>query len=563
MAYVLGIDLGTSYSAAAVGHADGRTEMFQLGLRAAAMPSLVVVRDSGETLVGEAAERRALTEPARTAREFKRRLGDPVPLILGGTPYGPEALLAILLRAVLSQVAQQLGVPPVYVVITHPASYGAYKLDLLRQAARQADLPATSFVSEPVAAAVHYTSLEQVPSGSTIAVYDFGGGTFDATILRKTDEGFDAIGIPEGLERLGGIDFDEAIFRHVVAALSGRGQAVDTEDPAGHAGFARLREECRRAKEALSADTDASIPISLPGIQTEVRVTRAEFEAMIEPRISETIAALERAARSAGVEMDEIDRILLVGGTSRIPRIAERVRGATRRRVVVDAHPKHGVALGAARFGLVELEVVATRSKRDRAASEVTSAAAPVVAEVDGSLSGEPAAPRVAPVAASGPRRVPSSVAAVLGLAVLLVAGMAMLASGLLAGGGNPSAAPSAISVRPTLPAAPTPLPTALQAQTALITGVTLAGDRYQVAFTTTGFVPAVGGHHVHFFWDTVPPQLAGSPATGPYLVHIGGSPFAEMGPATRPNGASAVCIIVANPDHTVVPASGNCVALP
>lgn len=88
MAYVLGIDLGTSYSAAAIGHADGRVEMFQLGQRTAAIPSLVLVRADGEVLVGEAAERRSLTEPARTAREFKRRLGDPVPLILGGTPYG-------------------------------------------------------------------------------------------------------------------------------------------------------------------------------------------------------------------------------------------------------------------------------------------------------------------------------------------------------------------------------------------------------------------------------------------------------------------------------------------
>jgi hypothetical protein len=151
----------------------------------------------------------------------------------------------------------------------------------------------------------------------------------------------------------------------------------------------------------------------------------------------------------------------------------------------------------------------------------------------------------------------------VLGLALVAVAGTTMIASGLLDGSGNPSSAPSAVAARPTLPAAPTPLSTVAQGLAAAVTSVTLAGDRYQVEFSTTGFEPAMGGAHVHFFWDTVPPERAGLPATGPYLVHTGGSPFAELGPATRPEGATAICVIVANPDHTVVPGSGNCVALP
>ncbi len=347
MDYSLGIDLGTTYSAAATAH-DDRVEIFQLGERAATIPSIVVLRADGEVLTGDAAERRSLGEPTRTAREFKRRLGDPTPIILGGTPYGAEALLAHLLRAIVGRVSEQSGGPPAAIVVTHPASYGAYKIDLLEQAIRQADIEHVSLLTEPEAAAVYYAQQERVPVGAAIAVYDFGGGTFDATILRKTEAGFEQLGRPEGMERLGGIDFDEALFRRVMTMVQASGAVVDPNDPATLAAIARLREECRRAKEALSSDTDATISVVLPGLQTEMRLTREEFEEMIRPRITETIGALGRAVKSAGLEFGGIDRILLVGGSSRIPLVAEMVRDATGRPVAVDAHPKHSMALGAA-----------------------------------------------------------------------------------------------------------------------------------------------------------------------------------------------------------------------
>ena len=132
MAYSLGIDLGTTYSAAATAH-DDRVEIFQLGERAATIPSIVVLRADGEVLTGDAAERRSLGEPTRTAREFKRRLGDPTPIILGGTPYGAEALLAHLLAGDRRPGdAPSSASPRDSIVVTHPASYGAYKIDLLR-----------------------------------------------------------------------------------------------------------------------------------------------------------------------------------------------------------------------------------------------------------------------------------------------------------------------------------------------------------------------------------------------------------------------------------------------
>lgn len=349
MDYALGIDIGTTFSAAAISTADA-TEVFSLGARSATIPSVVVVREHGEVLVGEAAERRALSEPARSAREFKRRLGDPTPIFLGGVPYGAESLTAHLLRAIVEQVVERQGGAPSRIALTHPATYRDYKLDLMRLSVGQADIGDVTFVSEPDAAARYYAGQDRLADGDVVAVYDFGGGTFDATVVRKLGSDFELVGTPEGMERIGGIDFDEALLAYVDESLGGLLSALDVEDPATRSALARLRDECRQAKEALSSDTDVSIPVSLPNLNTEVRVTRSGFEALIRPRVGETVEALERAVRSAGLGMDEVARVLLVGGTSHIPLVRQLVREATGRPVALDAHPKHSVSLGAAKF---------------------------------------------------------------------------------------------------------------------------------------------------------------------------------------------------------------------
>jgi len=347
MAYYLGIDLGTTYTAAAA-ERDGVVESLTLGNRTASVPSVVYLRDDGEILVGEAATRRATTDPGRVAREFKRRVGDPTPIILGGTPYAAEMLMARLLRWAVDRVCEQQGEPPKAIALTHPANWGPYKLDLFTQAVRQVDLDAALMLAEPVAAATFYASQRSLAPGSTVAVYDLGGGTFDAAVVRRTAQGFEIIGSPEGMERLGGIDFDEAVFAHVREAIGDALDALDPEEPAAQAAVARLRQECIDAKEALSSDTDVSIPVLLPGLQTEVRLTRSEFEAMIRPAISETIVALRRAIRSAGVKDDDISAVLLVGGSSRIPLVAQMVGAELGRPIAIDAHPKDAISFGAA-----------------------------------------------------------------------------------------------------------------------------------------------------------------------------------------------------------------------
>ncbi len=232
-----------------------------------------------------------------------------------------------------------------------PASWSVFKLDLMRHVARLANLDESAVVllPEPVAAAYHYGASERLAPDSVVAVYDLGGGTFDATVVRRTDGGFTIAGQPEGIERLGGVDFDQAVFAHVARNLDGALDDLDPDDPASLAAVARIRRECVAAKEALSSDTEASVDVTLPGLHRRVRIVRAEFEAMIRPSLDQTLDALDRALQSADVTADELTSVLLVGGSSRIPLVGSLVTERLGRPVSVDASPKHAVALGAAR----------------------------------------------------------------------------------------------------------------------------------------------------------------------------------------------------------------------
>lgn len=445
MAYILGIDVGTTYSAAAVCR-DGRSQIVSVGTRTAAIPSVVVLHPHGEVLVGEAAERRSLSEPTRTAREFKRRLGDPVPILLGGEPYAAEVLMGHVVRHLVERVVELEGAAPAFTMMSHPANYGDFKVGLLREAVRVADVGEVRFITEPEAAAVHYASLARVAEGEVVAVYDFGGGTLDAAVVRNTSGRFTLIGTPEGMERLGGIDFDQAVFAHVVDSLGGLLEELDPADPASVTAVGRMREDCRQAKEALSTDTDVTIPVLLPNAQTEVRLTRPEFEAMIRPRLTETTDALARTVQSAGLTMADVSRVLLVGGSSRIPLVAEVVREATGRDVAVDAHPKHAIAVGAAAAGGADLGA----SPLDSTASEV--------AEITRAAPGP--SPVAAPAVPKSRRKVPLLVGAVL-VAVVVVAAAALALGGGGSGGGS---APSATSTSRSGGAATTALPVAYPA---------------------------------------------------------------------------------------------------
>jgi actin-like ATPase involved in cell morphogenesis/predicted DNA-binding protein len=349
MGYVLGVDLGTTWSAAAV-VVDGVARPLALDGRGVATSS-VVAREGDAFVVGDLAQRRLRVAPTSGAREVKRRLGDPVPFVLDGAPFGAEALLGRILAFVVERAVDELGGAPASVVLSHPATWGEYKLGLLREASRSAGLASVVLVTEPAAAAIHYAELGRVAVDDVVAVYDFGGGTFDSTVLHRTGTGFELMGEPQGLDRLGGVDIDHAVFAHVDRTLDGALVGVDRSDPSTAAAVSRVREECTAAKEALSDDTEATIPVNLPGLTTQVRLTRGELESMVRPRLEETATALEAAVASAGLQMDDITTILLVGGTARMPVVAEFVASRWGRPTARDAHPKLAVALGAATHG--------------------------------------------------------------------------------------------------------------------------------------------------------------------------------------------------------------------
>ena len=570
MGYTIGIDLGTTFTAAALLR-DGRAEVVALGNHAATIPSMVFLREDDNVLIGDAAERRGMQEPARLAREFKRRLGDSVPILLDRTPYSAERLMAVMLRQIVADVTARQGAAPDRIAVSHPANWGQFKIDLLRQAVELAGLGAATFVTEPEAAAVQYASTERVDVGDVIAVYDLGGGTFDAAVLRKTATGFTTLGRPQGIERLGGIDFDEAVVAHVRRTVGDLIADLDVNDPATRAALARMRHECVLAKESLSSDSDATVPVMLPNVQTQVRITRSEFEDMIRPRLRDTIDSTRRAVESAGVQLSDVKAVLLCGGSSRIPLVSEMVRAELGRPVVTDSHPKHAVALGAARMA----QTVAASAFVPPVSAPADPPPPPVAA----------AAATIANVPVSGPQPATLPTTAALPVTEALPVGpqppagasngrgtsqWKLLAGGIAAaalligvlvvvlGGGSDKTtgetiATTGATVATTLAATAPPVtepppetvvtdPATTAPEGTLGTAVTIAPEQrtcnettnwcvgiisaswftdgvFRVNYETQNFVPTnsgvAGDYHVHFFWSSIPPDSVGVPSPG------------------------------------------------
>ncbi|MGH3876246.1 MAG: Hsp70 family protein [Actinophytocola sp.] len=364
MSYWLGIDFGTTFTAAAVLR-DGEqsAELLPLGENGPSTPSVVFVAPEGSLIVGDAAVRRAVTDPDRVVREVKRRIGDQTPVLVDGEPIGAHTLAAWFIRWVVDRACEREGGPPAGIGVTYPASWGPHKRMLLSDAlifagVGEDDCPVT-LVTEPEAAAVAYTASKHVEPGAAIGVYDLGGGTFDATIVRQLEGGgFELAGRPEGIESLGGIDFDEAVFEQVRAYLGHVWAELDFADPMVITGAATLRRECTEAKKALSSDTEVTIPVMLPGVSTRVRLVRAEFEQLIAPAVDATVDAMGRAIYSAGLTPADLSAVLLVGGSSRIPLVAQRVEAELDLPVTVDSDPKAVVAIGAAQCVVPRKELV-------------------------------------------------------------------------------------------------------------------------------------------------------------------------------------------------------------
>lgn len=368
----LGIDFGTSYTVAAVATEGSVTVVDVESNGRSRMPSSVFLSQDGEILVGSAAQHQAVFSPERYEPTPKRALGQGE-LFLGDDLIPVTDLVAAVLRRVYTEASRQQGESaPSAVFVTHPADWGEARLNVLREAIEQADLSDYSLVAEPVAAAGRI-GISATSPGQFVAVYDFGGGTFDAAVLRRTADGFDVAGPPAGKDPLGGEDVDQRIIQYLGEVLSGDDPdkwalLANPSDVAWRRNAAGLRAEVQRAKETLSEVSVCQLWV--PGLERDIQLTRSELEKLIAADIDATVDTLEQVLSDAGTGAGDLSGIYLVGGSSRIPLVADTIWRRLGVKPAVQDNPKSVVAMGAAGWATLAEQA---RAVKDRAARDTVS----------------------------------------------------------------------------------------------------------------------------------------------------------------------------------------------
>ena len=358
MTYSLGVHLGTTSVAAAVAQGT-RTEMVGLGERSVVAAAAVYLRPDGVLIVGDPAARRHHLDPERVVREVRRRLGDPTPILLGGVGFDASVLLARMVTDVVSRVSAARGYPPEVVVLSRPASWGPFRRELFDNVSHLAGLPESRTITAAEAAAAHYGAARRIADNEIVAVLHLGGGTCEVTVLRKTANGFVVLGAPESMERLGGTNIDEALLNHIDHATDNALADLDITNRSTAAMLARLHRDCALAKEALSFDDDAVVPVFLPDRQVDVRLTRATLEGLARPMVEAAAGVFRQALDAADITSRDLGAVLLTGGSTRVPLLGRMISDVVGRPVVIDRHPEFVTALGAARLAVLERAVAA------------------------------------------------------------------------------------------------------------------------------------------------------------------------------------------------------------
>ncbi|MGO2111541.1 MAG: Hsp70 family protein [Pseudoclavibacter sp.] len=343
----------------------------------ATAPAIAFVDDDARVVVGDTALRLSEDRPERAIRDVVHRVGDAVPITVGDLDIAAEDLYAAMVEWMLERAITATGSRPEAVALTHPSSWGAFRIELVRDAIAERGLEGIRFVAEPIAAAQHDAVTRQPGPGTAIAIYDLGGGSFDATVVRADDDGrLAVVGSPVGVPAIGGATFEYEVVSHVLAhATPGQdARGAESSDPEGSgaessdevadaaavdvgrvvaaldAGASRaagaLRRACADAIATLSLETETSIPVITETGPTSVRLVRAEYEAMIEPRISETVDAMRRAIDASAVA--DLDAIVLVGGAAQTPIVAQQLSAAFGRPIAIGDEPQLAGAFGAA-----------------------------------------------------------------------------------------------------------------------------------------------------------------------------------------------------------------------
>ena len=347
MAKVIGIDLGTTNSCVAVMEGGEPTVITnQEGARTT--PSVVGFAKNGERLVGQLAKRQAVSNPENTIISIKRHMGTDYKVTVEGKSYTPQEISAMILQKIKADAEAYLGEPVKQAVITVPAYFTDAQRQATKDAGAIAGLEVLRIINEPTAAALAY-GVDKDEDGKVL-VFDLGGGTFDVSILELGDGVFEVLAT-SGNNHLGGDDFDQRIMNYLIEEFK-KETGIDLSND--KLADQRLKEAAEKAKIELSGV--ASTNINLPFITADatgpkhldVTLTRAKFEELTADLVQATIEPTRKAMSDAGLSASDIDKVLLVGGSSRIPAVQEAIKKVLGKEPTKNVNPDECVAIGAA-----------------------------------------------------------------------------------------------------------------------------------------------------------------------------------------------------------------------
>ena len=347
MSKIIGIDLGTTNSCVAVMEG-GQPVVIPNAEGNRTTPSIVGFTKDGERLIGQIAKRQAVTNPARTVISIKREMGTNYKVEIDGKSYTPQDISAMVLAKMKETAEAYLGETVTQAVITVPAYFNDSQRQATKDAGRIAGLEVLRIINEPTAASLAY-GLDK-DGNQKILVYDLGGGTFDVSILDIGDGVFEVLST-NGNTRLGGDDFDQRLIDYVADQFK-KENGIDLRKDLTAA--QRLKQECEKAKIELSGTT--TVNINLPFITADatgpkhldITITRAKFDELTADLVQSTITPMEKALKDAGLTYNDISKIILVGGSTRIPAVQAAVKRVTGKEPFKGINPDECVALGAA-----------------------------------------------------------------------------------------------------------------------------------------------------------------------------------------------------------------------
>jgi len=348
MPVAVGIDLGTTNSVVATVQG-GEPEVLLNAEGNRITPSVVAFSKTGERLVGDTAKRQAVLNPERTIRSIKRKMGTSERIEIDGKKHSPEEISAMILSKLKADAETRLGQKITDAVITVPAYYDDSQRTATKTAGEIAGFNVLRIINEPTAAAIAY-GLDRQDKEETIVVYDLGGGTFDVTIL-EISEGLLEVKATAGDTRLGGDDFDDRLMNYIADEFK-KTEGVDLRQD--KQALQRLKEAAEKAKIELSSATTTNI--NLPFISMGANgplhlvmdITRAKFQEVTHDLMERTRKPLERALSDSGLKPEQIDEIVLVGGSTRMPAVVELVKGIFKKDPHQGVNPDEVVAAGAA-----------------------------------------------------------------------------------------------------------------------------------------------------------------------------------------------------------------------